>query len=164
MKNLFLIILLSATCFSEPLRFADFTDVKKDKNLPDVSPPPTVTLSSGRIVPFGPGVECDTACLTDQSDGVEPKGLPKTWLIGVPVVVGGIMWFLLMPDPPPAAIASSTSRNPLTSGGATAVAEPGTVSLLALGFFGWLARKLKLSRLLSAAKRLWYQICVPSPH
>lgn len=117
--------------------------------------PEFVQLADGRLVPYGPGVNCSDVCVESE---VIPAGFPRKWLIALPIGAA-IVGVLLAtdstrvprravdnttqpptsPTPTPTPNPSPTPTPPICQGGncnnppTEPVPEPGTIALLGVG-------------------------------
>ncbi len=112
--------------------------------------PEFVRLADGRLVPYGPGVNCSDACVESE---VIPNGFPRKWLIALPIAGAAIVGVLLATDSTPRRFVDNTTQpptenptptpNPSPTPGCQGsncnnpppepVPEPGTIALLGAG-------------------------------
>lgn len=116
--------------------------------------PEFVRLADGRLVPYGPGVNCSDACV---ESAVIPNGFPRKWLIALPIAGAAIVGVLLATDSTrnPRRVVDDTTQPPTENPTPTPnpsptptpgcqgsncnnpppepVPEPGTIALLGAG-------------------------------
>lgn len=128
MKTLFALALLAISVTATPLTLSD--------------DPKFITLSDGRVVPFGPGVICTNECTEAE---IILTTSNKKWLWALPIsgaIIGTIAVLRHNTSPSLTTTNNATPNiNPptITTGGNTnpnpgaAVPEPATIALLGLG-------------------------------